>query len=685
MASFTKRAVFLGAVVLVGLVLAFGNVVSAAINYEDAFAGVRKTVEATEPQLQQLSKDLREMSTVIPVAATELAGLAETAGALGVPTKNIKEFVRVTAMLGLTTNVTSAQAADALGRLSNILGLTSADYSKFASALVALGNAGASTEAEILEIAKRMGAAGKVAGLTTPQIIGWASALASVTGMEPERAGTSMQMFLLSVTKMANKTGPALALLGKTAGTSAKGFRNLFAKDANAALLRFITGLSKLTKAEKLAVLENLGFTDAGVTRALLGLAQSHAEVARQLGISTKEYERNLAAQAELDKRLVTTKSQLALLDNVLTDVAITLGDALLPVITPMIKDLGKWVKANKPLIAQLAVNLADALKAIVHWISVDLVNGITTIRDNVSKWYDDNKPLVDQLTSFTSGVIAAGLQTIVDVFTKMGPLPPIIAGVTIAVLALNRAIRANPIVAVFFGIVLALGLLRTAWESDFAGIQEKAQWMFKSFSKGYDKYLKPVFDGLAPIINDWVVPAFGVLLDWAGRLADFLWGNDSKGLSLSRALELVSAAFGTFVGVLQTVFGWIQSIIGAAATAIEDVARLASAQAPGQVQRGPGFGPPSRGMGGARAAGGPVLRGVPYKVGEHGDEWFMPDQRGRILPHGTTPGPDVRGSQHDPTQGGDRTTTINITNPAPRAAEKDVARTIRRLEFLGA
>lgn len=126
------------------------------------------------------------------LAATELAGLAETAGALGIATEDILEFTGVAAVI-VTTDVSSAQAATSLGKLANILGLQTEDFGPFAAALVALGNAGASTESQILEIAERSGAASKLIGLSTDQLLAFASAAASVTSLGPEAAGASLQ------------------------------------------------------------------------------------------------------------------------------------------------------------------------------------------------------------------------------------------------------------------------------------------------------------------------------------------------------------------------------------------------------------------------------------------------------------------------------------------------------------
>jgi len=47
--------------------------IGSAVRYEDAFAGVRKTVDGTEEQLQALSKRFRELSKEIPITAEEFS------------------------------------------------------------------------------------------------------------------------------------------------------------------------------------------------------------------------------------------------------------------------------------------------------------------------------------------------------------------------------------------------------------------------------------------------------------------------------------------------------------------------------------------------------------------------------------------------------------------------------------
>lgn len=359
----------IGKAVKVGAAAAAGGfllLVNSASDFESAFAGVRKTVDGSEEQLQKLSDDFRKLSKEIPISAAELARLGEAGGALGIPIDQLEEFVRVTALLGVTTNLTADEAADSLGVITNILHLTGDEYSKFASALVALGNAGASTESDIIAIAERTGAAGELIGLTTEQVLGLSSAVASL-GIEPEAGGTALQKFFIDTAKFVADGGEELELFAKISGTSSKQFKKNFDKDAGAALQRFLANLGKLDQGEQLRILEDLGFSESRITRTLLGLANNEKLVTDQMGVANKAFKDNTALTKEADQRFKTFASQLQITKNILTDMAITIGSKLLPKITPLLQRLNKFVNENQPAIEKFGTDLASGFEKVAN------------------------------------------------------------------------------------------------------------------------------------------------------------------------------------------------------------------------------------------------------------------------------------------------------------------------------
>ncbi|MCW0998349.1 phage tail tape measure protein, partial [Streptococcus anginosus] len=74
------------------IVAGAGIALKAAIDYESAFAGVKKTVDGTPQQFEKLSASIRNMAKEMPASATEIASVAEAAGQLGVPIGSIEVF-----------------------------------------------------------------------------------------------------------------------------------------------------------------------------------------------------------------------------------------------------------------------------------------------------------------------------------------------------------------------------------------------------------------------------------------------------------------------------------------------------------------------------------------------------------------------------------------------------------------
>ena len=76
-----------------------GLAIKTAVDFESAFAGVRKTVDATEPEFRALERGIRDMAKEMPTSAAELARIGEAAGALGVEKGAILDFTRTMAMM----------------------------------------------------------------------------------------------------------------------------------------------------------------------------------------------------------------------------------------------------------------------------------------------------------------------------------------------------------------------------------------------------------------------------------------------------------------------------------------------------------------------------------------------------------------------------------------------------------
>ncbi len=365
----SKAMVAFGGAIVGALALA----TKAAIDFEDAFAGVRKTVDATEAEFAVLRQGVRDLAKELPLTNAELAGIAEAAGQLGIEKAAILDFTKVMAQLGLSTNLTGDEAATTFARFANITGMDTRFFSNLGSVIVDLGNNLATTEREIADLSLRLAGAGTIAGLTEADILGLSAAISSV-GIRAESGGTAFAKVILEMNSAVLGGGKALEKFANIAGTTTGEFAAAFKKDAAGAIIEFIKGLKRLDAAgiDIVPILEGMGLSGIRVTDALLRAAGATDTFADALEIANDAWAENNALAEEAAKRLDTTKSKLAILRNKLIDVGVTLGDAVLPALTGFVDKIGntiegiqKWTTDN-PELTKTLVKVGGAIGGIL-------------------------------------------------------------------------------------------------------------------------------------------------------------------------------------------------------------------------------------------------------------------------------------------------------------------------------
>ncbi len=346
-----------------------GSTVAAAtmaISWESAFAGVRKTVDATETEFAALDKGLREMAKRKPIKAEDLAGIAEAAGQLGIQKENILEFTDVIADLGEATNLTGEQGATELARLANITRMSQTDFDRLGSTIVALGNNMATTEAEISAMSLRIAGAGTQVGLSEDQILSWAAAMSSL-GIEAELGGSAISRVFLEMKSAVVGQTDDLKTWAEVAGQSVDEFSELFEKDASAATLEFVEGLNKLNEQgeDVTPIIEDLGLEGIRLMDVLGRLASGQETVNEALEVGGEAWEENTALTEEAEKRYETAAAKLGIMWNNIRDVGIELGGWTLGPIVGMSESL---VAA-----AENASAFLESLKKVSGWEGADL------------------------------------------------------------------------------------------------------------------------------------------------------------------------------------------------------------------------------------------------------------------------------------------------------------------------
>ncbi|MGN0180507.1 MAG: phage tail tape measure protein, partial [Monoglobaceae bacterium] len=323
-------------------VTAAGGVAAAkfAIDFEDSFAGVKKTVDGTPEQLDRIRQSIIDMSTkginghsAIPQTTKELNELAAAGGQLGIQTENIADFTETMAMLGSATNLSGEEGAKTLARFMNVAGVSQDKIGNLGSAIVDLGNNFATTEAEIADMAMNMGATGAAVGISAQDILAYSTTLSSL-GAEAAAGGSAISRIWMDIQQAVSEGGSALESFAATSGKSSAEFADSWKKDASGAFRDFIEGLGK--SEDIIGKLQELGFSNIRDLQALQKLAgpQGLELLNNALEMSNSAWEENTALQNEFNAKSETTASQLAVTKNNLIEAGRAVGETLLPAVS---------------------------------------------------------------------------------------------------------------------------------------------------------------------------------------------------------------------------------------------------------------------------------------------------------------------------------------------------------------
>lgn len=409
---------------------ALGAATKVAIDFESAFAGVRKTVDASEEEFAAMKNQIRAMAREIPATHEEIAGVAEAAGQLGIQKESIMGFTRTMIDLGVATNMSSDEAATSLARFANITQMSAQNYDRLGATIVDLGNNLATTESEIVEMGLRLAGAGSQIGMSESQIMSLAGSLSSV-GIAAEAGGSAFSKVMINMASDVATNGKNLNSFAKVSGMSVAEFKKSFQDDAAGAMISFVEGLGRMSDAGEnvFGVFDEMGITEIRMRDALLRASGAGDLFRKSMEIGTDAWKENSALSNEAAQRYKTVESQLEMLKNTIKDAGITLGDMLLPYV----------------------VQVSQSLKGFIEHI------------DNMSP--KAKKAAAIALIAGTAFMLLGG-----PILILIGMLPSIAAGFTM----LNTVFLTSPIGWVILGIIalVAAGvLLYKNWDT----IKEKA------------------------------------------------------------------------------------------------------------------------------------------------------------------------------------------------------------------
>jgi TP901 family phage tail tape measure protein len=490
--------------------LAAGGVASAkfAIDFENNFANVKKTVDGTPEQIEKIRQEIIDMTTVginghsaIPETTAELTELAAAGGQLGIKTENISKFTETMAMLGTATNLYGEEGAATLAKFANVTKMDQENFDRLGSSIVDLGNNFATTESDIANMSMRLAGAGTQIGLSQADILGIATALSSV-GIEAEMGGSAFSKAMIAmqmattngytqVNDVMNKTGMSLRDLqllsannskdfksladglgytstelnsmissgvqlenfAKITGKTTEEFKNLFDSSPAEAIDAFIKGLQNADGAGENAIsmLQDMGFTEVRLRDSLLRLANSEAGITEAVTRSNTAWNENIALQNEFDAKAETTASQLSVTKNNIVEAARSIGETMLPSIkdaSTTVADFAKGLSQMSDEQKRTVVNTGATVIALgaLSKVGVGVIKGAGDFVEGLGV-ISDKLPIIADATSaikVSTAGLGSSFSALAPIFGAVLAPAAVVAGYKVVADHVTEAIENN-------------------------------------------------------------------------------------------------------------------------------------------------------------------------------------------------------------------------------------------------
>lgn len=610
---------------------AIGGPIQQAMKFEDAMADIAKVSGFDTAGLDAYGKRLRKLAvTEIPLAVNDLAALSAAAAQAGVPDEDLFDFTRLVAKAAVAWEMSGAEAGEALAKIRTALGLTNEQTAAYADAINYVSDSTASSSRDLIDFSKRVASQGEFFGFAKEQTLAFGAAMISA-GSESEVAATSFRNMGRALTRGASATKAqrgAYARLGLDAKKVAKAMQ----KDAVGTTLKVIEKLGQLPEHMQASVMSDLFGDEA---RALAPLLNNVDLLRKALALTADEQKYLNSVGKEFEKRAATSSYKLQRFKSQLSDIALTVGGALLPALNQIIGPLGEialrfadWAEANPELVRNLilATSALIGFRVAASALRYAGLVGRGGALQLMSIGFNG-------LSRATAG-LGGGIRRIREVVALQNAL---------GAAHLGRALTGWEKFGVIFRAVAAAGgrLVWTLTKLSLVGIAigAVATWIWNNwqnlanFFSGFVEGFTKNFEGFGPALEP-IVTGFGDLFKWVSGLLGPI--EDTNGAFKSWG-ETVG---GVVAGAVNSVIGAIEKLIGGIRSAVEWAASLKS-KLGGLMTWGGGDGsveiPSYDAMGnptGHRATGGPVWPGGSFVVGDGGEpEIFTPKTAGTITP----------------------------------------------------
>ena len=365
------------AAAVTGLIMAGRKAVSAYADMDAEMANVRKYTGMTAEEVEVLNEEMKTIDT--RSSREELNRLAQEAGRLGKTSQeDVMGFVRAADKINVALDELGEGATLTLSKLTTIFG----DEERLGTekALLAVGsvinelsqNCTASAP-YLANFGQRLAGVGAQANMTIPQIMGFAAVLDS-QGQKVEMSATALSKLIMNLFKNPAK-------IAKATGMDLQTFTDTCVKDTNAGLLMLLERLHQLGDMSVLApVFADMGENGARASAVISALAGNLDMVKWEQEEAAKAFEEGTSVTKEFDVQNNTVQAGLDKARKRVNELAVELGEKLMPVMRHIISSTTLALRALSAIIDFISKYYREIIVAVSAVVAYTVAVNAATI-----------------------------------------------------------------------------------------------------------------------------------------------------------------------------------------------------------------------------------------------------------------------------------------------------------------
>lgn len=344
------------------ILTALSGPVQQAIEFETAMSDVRKVVDFDTPEaFAQMSDDVLELSTRIPMAADGLAQIVAAGGQSGMANEELLEFAEMAAKIGVAFDVSADHAGTSMSKIKTALGLTLDETSLLFDGINHLSNNLAATAPDVLNFTTRVAVDGEVKGFSPDETMAFGAAMVA-SGASAEVAATSFRNMGKALVQGEGASAKTKASF-KSLGLDVAGVAKRMQEDAVGTTLEVMERINELPAHLQSSTMTEIFGDEA---RALAPLIGNLDLLRDSLGLVSDEQDYLGSAEREYAERAKTTANNLQLMRNQAARLGISIGEVVLPPLNDLLEmsqgvidRMVEWTKAHPKLTKWLVIGAA--------------------------------------------------------------------------------------------------------------------------------------------------------------------------------------------------------------------------------------------------------------------------------------------------------------------------------------